>query len=60
MENIKFKSNTIAEGQQTAPEFHGGGTERIAYLTFIMWFPQGSYTNVTDPSGCCISKQNPY
>lgn len=42
------------------PEISRGGTERIAYLTFIMWFPQGSYTNVTDPSGCCISKQNPY
>ena len=25
MENIKCKSNTIAEGQQTAPKFHGGG-----------------------------------
>lgn len=24
MENIKCKSNTIAEGQQTAPKFHGG------------------------------------
>lgn len=23
--NIKCKRNTIAEGQQTTPEFHGGG-----------------------------------
>ena len=24
------------------PRNFTGGTERIAYLTFIMWFPQGS------------------
>lgn len=29
MENIKCKSNTIAEGQQTAPKFHGGGIGKI-------------------------------
>ena len=58
--SLNAKAIQLRKDNKQPRNFTGGGTERIAYLTFIMWFPQGSYTNVTDPSGCCISKQNPY
>ena len=39
---LKTKETQLRKDKKQPRNFTGGGTERIAYLTFIMWFPQGS------------------
>lgn len=39
---LNAKETQLRKDKKQPRNFTGGGTERIAYLTFIMWFPQGS------------------
>lgn len=39
---LNTKETQLRKDKKQPRNFTGGGTERIAYLTFIMWFPQGS------------------
>ena len=39
---LNAKVTQLRKDKKQPRNFTGGGTERIAYLTFIMWFPQGS------------------
>ena len=39
---LNTKETQLRKDKKQPRNFTGGGTERFAYLTFIMWFPQGS------------------